>query len=241
VSEEAFAGPIPDDDEKPRRSGPFGLVPTRAALDPNLSKGALRLLVLLCSYAGKLRFTWVSQRTLAARLMPGNKMGRRNVQRLLAELRDGDYIKISTKRGKTNGYYIIHDPEVDAYIAPTVDANTAATSAQEVDAKVSIEWTPKSIRVDAPVAARTEIEQREQSESRAPLATALRSSSTPATGDRHSDPVPMSSVFPPGISNAAEWMEHVRNEKAAAKKEQATTTLVEEMFDAEALEEEEVS
>jgi hypothetical protein len=75
--------------QKKGPSGYFGWVPTRLAEDRTLSKGALRLFVLLASYANAARWAWPSQGTLADRL----GAHRRSVRSWLEELEEAGFIR----------------------------------------------------------------------------------------------------------------------------------------------------
>jgi hypothetical protein len=96
------------------RSGPWAKVPTRAFLDPNLSRGALRLLGVLASHArdGQCR---VGDRLLANRLGSGYRW---DIQRWVAELEEKRYITAIRLPRRTTTYIIHYDEELDGDTRP---------------------------------------------------------------------------------------------------------------------------
>jgi DNA-binding transcriptional ArsR family regulator len=106
-------------DEPRRTPGSFSVVPIGSALDGRLSKGALRTLVVLCSYADETGVAWPSQQTLADRL----GAYRRSVRAWLAELEDGGYIERRLERrprgGERTVYRILYETTDGAHTPPT--------------------------------------------------------------------------------------------------------------------------
>lgn len=89
------------------------VVPFRAVADQNLTDGAIRVLLALCSYCNKAGITWVSQKKLADDL----KCSRQAITNQLMSLRKHGYVEIISKgfRGeRSNTLRVIFDPTITA-------------------------------------------------------------------------------------------------------------------------------
>jgi biotin operon repressor len=75
----------------------FIMLPVRAAKDKNMTDGALRVLLLLCSYCDKDGITWVSQKTLAEDM----DVTRQAITKQIMQLRKLGYVQ-TIKKGKRN-------------------------------------------------------------------------------------------------------------------------------------------
>ena len=102
----------------------LAVVPLKAATDTKLTDGAVRVLIVLCSYCNRAGITWVSQ----ARLAQDLGVSRQAVTNQLAQLRNAGYVEIVKKgfRGeRSNTLRVVFDSTVDTETA------IAVTSAQE--------------------------------------------------------------------------------------------------------------
>lgn len=102
----------------------LAVVPLKAATDTKLTDGAVRVLIVLCSYCNRAGITWVSQ----ARLAQDLGVSRQAITNQLAQLRNAGYVEIVKKgfRGeRSNTLRVIFDSTVDT------DTAIAITSAQE--------------------------------------------------------------------------------------------------------------
>jgi len=75
----------------------FIMLPSRAAKDKNMTDGALRILMLICSYCDKEGTTWVSQKTLSEDM----DVTRQAITKQIMQLRKLGYVQ-TIKKGKRN-------------------------------------------------------------------------------------------------------------------------------------------
>ena len=97
----------------------IAVVPIKAATDPNLTDGCVRVLIVLCSYCNRAGITWVSQKRLAEDM----KVSRQAITNQIRQLRAHGYVEIIKKGWKgerANTIRVIFDKSVDADTAIAV-------------------------------------------------------------------------------------------------------------------------
>jgi hypothetical protein len=225
-------------------SGYWGMVPARAFVDKGLSRGALRTLGVLSTFASNgRRYAWPKQMTLADRL----GVSRWSVRGYIAELKANDYIlpvaiKRETKEGKPKGgrrtgYYVlglpgsIDDPAKSNGDAesPLVTESGASNGGNQGGAKAVLDATYQWQSAPHDSAQNREVEQNmnlEQTINR----DSLRDSR---------DEYPLAD--PEEEERYRQDLTRRATANRAARENQGIKGMVEEMFDAEVLEEEEVS
>nr|DAF60633.1 MAG TPA: helix-turn-helix domain protein [Podoviridae sp. ctwJH20] len=105
--------------EAPPDQRKVAVVPLRAVTDSNLTHGALRVLVLVCSYCNRAGITWVSQ----AKLAKDMGVSRQAISNQFKHLRDHGYIEIVYKGWKgerPNTIRVIFDKSVDTATAISI-------------------------------------------------------------------------------------------------------------------------
>jgi hypothetical protein len=102
--------------ERPRQAKRFAVVPVSAALDPRLGNLALRVLILLASYAdSKTRECYPQQATMAAQLglAVSKTTGAGALSRAIGKLVEFGYVEKLTRRSKGWVYRVASDLPLD--------------------------------------------------------------------------------------------------------------------------------
>ena len=106
----------------------FVMLPLRAAKDNNLTDGALRILMLICSYCDKDGITWVSQKTLAQEM----NVSRQAITKQIMQLRNLGYlqtIKKGFRNSHSNTIQVLFDT-VEQPIVSQLDASNVDVDGQ---------------------------------------------------------------------------------------------------------------